>query len=95
MSTLPKALRYAPYAFYAVALIAWIFTIWTNWIVLQSQQEFPQVDPDRAAQLAAIIKSEPFVRGFIDAAYMVANGAIVHMLIAVYDRLGLARETVG
>ena len=92
MKTLPKILRFAPHAFYLGALIVWIFTVWSNWTLMNSGQEFPQLNPDRAALVASIIKSEPFVRGFIEAAYMAANGAVVHVLIRIFDRLGVERE---
>ena len=92
MRALPKILRYAPGAFYVAALVVWIFTVWSNWTLMNSGQEFPNLDPDRAALAASIIKSEPFVRGFIEAAYMAANGAILHLLIAIFDRLGVVRE---
>jgi hypothetical protein len=87
MKILPKPLRIVPVVFYVAALFVWIYTVWSNWAVMQSTTEFANLDPDRAGQLAAIVKSEPFVRGFIEASYMFANGAVIHVLIAVYDKL--------
>ena len=92
MSTLPKVLRLAPRVFYAAAVVVWVFTVWSNWQLIESSQQFPGINPDRAEQLADIVVSEVFVRGFIDAVYMAANGVMVHVLIAIHDRLGGMKE---
>lgn len=92
MNTLPKYLRFAPVAFYVAAAIVWIFTVWSNWALLHASNMFLEMNPDRAEQALDIIKSDVFVKGFIQAAPLAAYGAMVQVLIAIHDRLGGVKE---
>jgi hypothetical protein len=87
MKILPKPLRIVPVVFYVAALFVWIYTTWSGLGLIGPTDQYEALDPDRAEQFAAIVKSKPFVTGFIEAAYMFANGAMIHVLIAVYDKL--------
>ena len=90
MIGLPKLIRKAPQFFYAAAIFAWTYRIVSNLTLIQTAQEFAGADADRTGLIELIVKSEPFASGFIDAAYMAANGVIIHVLIGIYDAVANA-----
>ena len=91
MIKLPRALRVAPYIFYVIALIMGVYHFGTNlWAIQTAGQSFDHLDPtgqDKLEWLAYLIASQPFAVGVSEAAYMAANGAIVHVLVAIYDKM--------
>jgi hypothetical protein len=92
MSTLPPVLRSVPKILYAAAVLHWIYDIATNLSLITSVQEIADGDSDKTALIAIIIKSSPFIAGFLDAAFMAANGVIIHILIAIHDKMKGAME---
>ena len=92
MSVLPQYVRRLPYVFYALAAFFFVYLIVTDWEGVETTQEFGQTHADGFDMLAFIMKSRVFYTGISEAAYLVANGAIIHVLIAIFDQLGGSKE---
>ena len=89
MTELPKALRFSPYAFYALALIMGVYQFLTYLIVDWEAQHAAYTAPHANAfdWFGQLLTTQPFAMGVSEAAYMAANGAIAHVLIAIYDKM--------
>ena len=89
MTGLPILLRRAPYLFYGMAVVFFVWYLANAWFGLAAIN--PYSDPSLEA-IENIQKSDHLFRASLDAVYLAANGAIIHVLIAIYDRLAGAAE---
>jgi hypothetical protein len=85
MTVLPPLIRRVPTILYVAAALFFIASILLNHFELESTMEFARShDPIvRSARLRAIYQ------GGLDAAFLAANGVIVHVLLAIWHN-GLA-----
>jgi len=84
MKDIPTWLRKAPYIFYIAALLILVLGVA---LPLQELSRFgysSKIPIDPATQKMVI--TELVVRVVSDALYMFANGAILHLLIAIHDK---------
>jgi hypothetical protein len=84
MSNLPQFVRRLPYVFYCLAIVFFAWNLGNQWVSLS--QTYQYADPDGDA-MGSLAKSMALLSAVSEAAYMIANGAIIHVLLAVHDRL--------
>jgi len=89
MTRLPDFLRKLPYAFYFLAALMFVWTLANGWLETVVYGALP--DPTFPS-LQTYQKSFALLQALERAAYLVSNGAIIHVLIAIFDRLGAAKE---
>jgi|GWRWMinimDraft_5_1066013.scaffolds.fasta_scaffold05004_2 hypothetical protein len=86
MNGIPKALRRVPQFFYVASAIFFVWYLGNTYVELVTM-------PDIANGLegvAGLVKSKTLFEASLEALYLVANGAMIHVLIAIYDKLGTA-----
>ena len=81
MKQLPDLLRRLPYAFYGLAALVFVWQLANQWMSMSPLTEYAD---DTAVILG---KSMGLYSALIEAAYVVANGAIIHVLIAIHDKV--------
>ena len=84
MKGLPILLRRAPSIFYGLAVVFFVWYLANAWFGLAAMN--PYSDPTLES-IENIQKSDHLFRASLDAVYLAANGAIVQVLIAIYDRI--------
>lgn len=87
MTELPTWLRISPYLFYAGAILFGFYHFFENLTYATEMQDALGSDADALAKMKFILQSRPFFVGLQEGTYMAANGAIVHVLIAIYDKM--------
>lgn len=83
MTTLPQFLRRLPYVFYFLAVIIGGWRYFNDWMTASAAMQYA----DDAGPMKTIARSTALYWGAAEAAYMVANGAMLHVLIAIYDKV--------
>jgi hypothetical protein len=84
MRILPQFLRRLPYVFYAVAAVLFVWELANQWFGLSLTYQYADFSGDAMSSLS---KSIALKAAFADAVYMVANGAFLHVAIAIYDKV--------
>ena len=84
MTQLPMLLRRLPFIFYGFAVVLFVWNIANQWLNLTAMMGYG--DPTLGDAMT-YQKSLALYSAVSDAAYMVANGAIVHVLIGVFDKM--------
>ena len=88
MSQLPNLLRRLPYLFYALALILGCWRFLNEWAMVETTYSAsPYAMEDSFGFMHTLGRSGAFLSGFSEAAYLIANGGIIHVLIAIYDKM--------
>ncbi|GAB5481651.1 MAG: hypothetical protein Pars92KO_14080 [Parasphingorhabdus sp.] len=83
MKDLPQFVRRFPYIFYFLALVTGIWRYTNDWLtVSESMQYATDLGP-----MKTIARSTALYWGVVEAAYMAASGAMIHVLIAIYDKV--------
>lgn len=83
MKPLPKLVRRLPYLFYAFAVVFAAWRFYNEWTSASLSFQYAQdVGP-----IGPLAKSTALYSGLTDAFYMLANGAVIHVLIAIYDKV--------
>jgi len=85
MSQLPDALRRLPFIFYALAAALFVWNLANQWFLLSSMSSFAGESLDGIVTGAQ--KSTALYGAVVEAGYMVANGAMLQILIAIFDKL--------
>ncbi|MCB2088101.1 MAG: hypothetical protein R3E18_06115 [Sphingomonadaceae bacterium] len=90
MTTLPPIVRRLPTIFYALGALFFLWSIGNSWVELAMlANPYGDIGMQGIENLA---KSKSLYQASVEAAYMVANGAVIHVLIAIFDRLRGAAE---
>ncbi len=84
---LPQFVRRLPYVFYVLAVIVGLWRFWNEWTVAAESFQYADAAGMDYGSMALISRSTALYWGFVEAAYMVANGAVIHVLIAIYDKM--------
>ncbi|MBE5072917.1 hypothetical protein IM511_01200 [Erythrobacteraceae bacterium E2-1 Yellow Sea] len=84
MTKLPHFVRRLPYVFYALAVVFLVWNLGNSWVSMSNMMTYP--DPSLEG-IMAYQKSLALYSAFLEAAYLLANGAIIHVLIAIFDKL--------
>ena len=84
MTTLPQFLRRLPYVFYALAALFFVWNLGNQWFTLTTMGQY--ADPSLEGVMA-FQKSVALYGSLLEAAYILANGAMLHILIAIFDKL--------
>ena len=92
MKSLPILLRISPYIFYAIAAVMGAYQFAANLGIVwaSERQSFDPSGQDKLEWLSFVVSSQPFAMGVSEAAYMAANGAMLHVLIAIHDKMRVA-----
>jgi hypothetical protein len=85
MSQLPDALRRLPFVFYALAAIIFVWNLGNQWFLMSAMTSYSDVSLEGV--VTASQKSAALYGAVVEASYMVANGAMLHVLIAIFDKL--------
>ena len=84
MTPLPKVLRRAPQIFYTAAAIYFVWYLGNTYVELVTMPEIA----NGLEGVAGLVKSKTLFEASLEALYLVANGAMIQVLIAIYDKLG-------
>ncbi len=84
MTGLPDYLRRLPYLFYTFAALLFVWNLANQWLNINAMATFSDVSLE---QVEGYQKSVAIYGAVVEAAYMVANGAMLHVLIAIFDKL--------
>lgn len=83
MTVLPQFVRRLPFVFYALAVIIGGWRYYNDWSAAAASMQYAT----DAGPMKTIARSTALYWGAAEAAYMVANGAMLHVLIAIYDKV--------
>ena len=89
MSGLPDMLRRLPFVFYGLAPLFFIWAVINSWLTISAMGQYG--DPSMEG-VFAYQKSEALFRAGLEAVHLVGVGAMLHVLIAIYDKLKGAAE---
>ena len=92
MRDLPQFVRRLPYVFYALAVVLGLWRLWNDWTVVSETYQYAEAGGVDFGAVSLLGRSTALYWGISEAAYMVANGAVIHVLIAIFDRLKGASE---
>lgn len=89
MTQLPTFLRKLPYLFYALALIMGGWRFLNEWIAIETTYGATVgLSDDPAFNLThSVGRSSAVYWGITESIYIVSNGAFLHVLIAIYDKM--------
>jgi hypothetical protein len=86
---LPPMLRRIPQVFYILAVVVFLWNLGNQWFGIVEMGRYADAGLEG---VVAIQKSQALYSAFVEAAYMLANGALVHILIKIFDQLKGAAE---
>ena len=87
MTKLPTWLRVAPFMFYGWAVVVVVFQFVSASALLEQANANFGMGLDALGVFKHFVNSQVFVQAISEGAYMAANGAIIHALIAIYDKI--------
>ena len=90
MKGLPSIVRKTPYVFYGAAVLILLFGLAVPLQEISRMGYSLDVPVDPVTRKAAI--TQLIIRVGSDVLYMIANGLIIQVLIAIHDRLADKRE---
>ena len=82
MTHLPRNLRRLPYAFYALAILMGIFRFYNEWTAVELTNTYGDGGP-----MVNLGKLVALYWALAEAAYMVGTGAMLQILIAIFDKV--------
>lgn len=83
MIGLPQFVRRLPYVFYMLAVLMGVWRVYNEWSAVTLSMQYAE-DGNPAVLLA---KSTAFYWGIAEATYAAGTGAMLHILIAIFDRI--------
>jgi hypothetical protein len=83
MSVLPQYLRRAPFIIYAVGALVFVWNLANQWLLLNANP-YADVTMD---SLETLQKSSALYDATVELIYIVVNGALLQVLIAIYDKM--------
>ena len=83
MSGLPKMLRRTPQFFYAAGGIFFVWYLGNTYVELVTTVQAT----DGLEGIAGLLKSKALFEASLQAVYMISSGAMIQVLIAIYDKL--------
>ena len=87
MTRLPSLLRFAPFALYGWAVVVALSYFLSAWAIMEQAAYQFDSGSDAFGVLQNLVQSQAFVSGISEGAYMATNGALIHVLIAIYDKM--------
>ena len=87
MTELPHLLRRAPYFFYALALILGGWRFLNEWSLIEATYSQTPFGDDSFNFAHSVGRSSAIYWGVSEAVYIASSGAIVHVLIAIFDKM--------
>ncbi|NVE93950.1 hypothetical protein [Altererythrobacter lutimaris] len=91
MKQIPQFVRRLPYVFYALAIVVGLWRYWNDWTVAEASMQFA-TGGSEFDQMRFMSRSTALYWGVVEAAYLVANGGVIHVLVAIYDKVSGAAE---
>ena len=92
MKPLPSLLRKLPALFYVLAVVFFAWQTVNQWMsVSLVNGDMGELTSNSFNSFDNLSKSMALYQASLEAAYMVANGALIQVLIAIYDKLGATR----
>ena len=92
MRILPHFLRRLPYVFYALAILLGGWRYWNEWTVASESFHYADAAGLDGAQMGMMARTNALYWGLTEAAYLIANGALLHIAIAIFDKIGGSAE---
>ena len=87
--TFGNNIRRLPYLIYAAAALFFVWGLINAWTTMANFGEYP--DPSLEG-VFALQKSQALYQAALEAIWLVTYGAILHVMIAIYDKVGGAKE---
>ncbi|MEM7664393.1 MAG: hypothetical protein AAF250_00920 [Pseudomonadota bacterium] len=87
MSELPNFLRKLPYLFYALALVLGGWRFLNEWSLVEATYAYSNFGDEASSFAHSIGRSSAIYWGVSDAFYLISSGALLHVLIAIYDKM--------
>jgi hypothetical protein len=82
MKQLPDMLRRLPFVFYGLAAVFFVWQLANQWASFSVAFQYGDGDG-----MLTLSKSMALYSALLEAAYMIANGAVIHVLIAIHDKV--------
>jgi hypothetical protein len=89
MTKLPVALRRLPYVFYGLAVLLFVWRFANDWYSISAMGAY--ADPTLEG-MESHAKSQALFNAVYDAVWLLGNGAFLHVLIAIHDKLNRPAE---
>ena len=83
MKPLPDMLRRLPYVFYTLAALFFVWELANQWMSISYTTQYAS-GTDVMVRLS---KSMALFSAFREAVYILGNGAVLHVAIAIYDKV--------
>ena len=84
MTGLPQFIRRMPFVFYALAIVLGAWRYYNDWTT--AALGFQYVEDVGA--MGPLAKSTALYWGVTDAVFVLGTGVMIHVLIAIYDKVG-------
>lgn len=89
MTALPNLIRRMPFIFYGFAVLFFVWNLVNQYFTMAAMN--PYTDPMMEGVMN-LEKSSALYQALLESTYIVANGVLIQVLIAIFDRLGEARK---
>ncbi|MEE4289653.1 MAG: hypothetical protein V2J14_09810 [Erythrobacter sp.] len=86
MITLPNFVRRLPFVFYALAIFLGGWRFLNEWYVASASMQFAP-GGDEFDRIRLMARSNALYWGISEAAYLLSSGAMLHVLIAIHDKM--------
>ncbi|KUO54741.1 MAG: hypothetical protein APF82_07155 [Sphingomonadales bacterium BRH_c42] len=88
MKSLPQFVRRAPFVFYAIAVIVGIWRFYNDYATATASMLYAE----DGGPFIMLARSTALYWGVVEAAYLLGSGVMIHVLIAIYDKIGSKAE---
>ncbi|WP_271438662.1 hypothetical protein [Pontixanthobacter luteolus] len=89
MTGLPDLLRRMPYIIYGAAAVVFVWNLANQWF---GMVDLGMYGTPGMESVAAFQKSVALYGAFVEAIYLVASGAMIHVLIKIHDKMKATAE---
>ncbi|WP_299192755.1 hypothetical protein [uncultured Erythrobacter sp.] len=86
MTELPPFLRRLPYVFYTLAILVGAWRVFNEISMINATYAYAG-DVGGFDDARWIARSTAYYWGFVEMAYLVSSGAVIHVLVAIYDKV--------
>ena len=86
MTALPSFLRWLPFVFYIAAVIVGAWRVFNEISMVSATYAYAEALGGFEG-VQSIARSTAYYWGVVDALYLVASGAMIHVLVAIFDNV--------
>ena len=87
MTELPTILRKLPFIFYALAVLLGGWRFLNEWSLIEATYAYASFGDEASNFAHSIGRSSAIYWGVSEAVYLVSSGALLHLLIAIHDKM--------